>query len=525
MSITEVAIKRPLLITVIFVTMILFGYISYQSMSYSLLPKFDASVISVMTVYRGASSEEVQNSVTKPIEEAVSAIEGVKTITATSREGLSMVVVELKPGIETVIAQRDAERKVNQIRAFFPADVDDPVVNRFNTDEFPVIQFSANAKIDSKELFELMELKIKPELSNVKGVGNINLVGGIWRQIDVKLDNEALKTYGIPASLVYQVLSTSNTSYPAGAVESKANRFSLRMDAKATKVDELRHLVIRSKPDGSIVTLDDVADVIDGESEFTSINRINGRVGLGVVISKQADANTVEVSEGVRAKLEDLKLRYKDVGFDYEIANDQSIYTMESADGVKHDLVLAVIIVALVMLLFLHSVRSSAFVLVALPSAMIPTFIMMYAFGFSLNLMTLMALSLVVGILVDDSIVVLENIYRHLEMGKDKVRASIEGRAEIGFTALAITLVDVVVFVPMALAGGMIGNILREFSLVVVFSTLMSLFVSFTLTPLLASRWGKVEILKKNTLWGGFHLLIERFLVGLTRSYASVLRW
>jgi HAE1 family hydrophobic/amphiphilic exporter-1 len=525
MSITEVAIKRPLLIIVIFVTMILFGYISYQSMNYSLLPRFDASVISVMTVYRGASSEEVQNSVTKPIEEAVSAIEGVKTITATSREGLSMVVVELKPGIETVIAQRDAERKVNQIRAFFPAEVDDPVVNRFNTDEFPVLQFSVNAKMDSKELFELMELKIKPELSNVKGVGNINLVGGVWRQIDVKLDNEAMKTYGVPASLVYQVLSTSNTSYPAGSVESSENRFSLRMDAKATKVDELRHLVVRSKPDGSIVTLDDVADVIDGASESTSINRINGKVGLGVVISKQADANTVEVSAGVLEKLEELKKRYIKVTFDYDVAIDQSIYTMKSADGVKHDLVLAIIIVAIVMLLFLHSVRSSAFVLVALPSAMIPTFIMMYAFGFSLNLMTLMALSLVVGILVDDSIVVLENIYRHLEMGKDKVRAAIEGRAEIGFTALAITLVDVVVFVPMALAGGMIGNILREFSLVVVFSTLMSLFVSFTLTPLLASRWGKVEVLKKTSLWGAFHLMIERFLVGLTRTYASTLQW
>lgn len=525
MSITEISIKRPLLITVIFVTLILFGYISYVSMNYSLLPKFDASVISVITTYRGASSEEVQNSVTKPIEEAVSAIEGVDIMTATSREGLSLVVVQLKPGINTIVAQRDAERKINQIMAFFPVDVDDPVVNRFNTDEFPVLQFSTNAKMAPKDLYELMELTIKPELSNVKGVGNINMVGGVWRQIDVKLDNEAMRTYGVPAAQVYQVLSTSNTSYPAGAVESSENRFSLRLDAKASKVEELRQLVVRSKPDGSVVYLDDVADVVDGESEFQTISRINGRTGLGVQVSKQADANTVEVSDGVKKKLEELKERYASLGFDYEIANDQSTYTLESAEGVQHDLLLAVVIVALVMLLFLHSVRSSTFVLVALPSAMIPTFIMMYALGFSLNLMTLMALSLVVGILVDDSIVVLENIYRHLEMGKDKVTAAIEGRREIGFTALAITLVDIVVFVPMALAGGMIGNILKEFSLVVVFSTLMSLFVSFTLTPLMASRWGKVEILKKNSLWGGFHLMIERGLASLTRGYGNVLKW
>ena len=376
-----------------------------------------------------------------------------------------------------------------------------------------------------KDLFELMELKIKPELSNVKGVGTINMVGGVWRQIDVKLDNEALKTYGIPASLVYQVLSTSNTSYPAGTVESQENRFSLRMDAKATKVEELRQLVIRRKADGSVVHLDDIADVIDGQSEYQTISRINGKTGLGIQVSKQADANTVEVSEGVKKKLEELKVRYKEVDFNYEIAIDQSTYTLQSAEGVQEDLIMAIFIVALVMLLFLHSVRSSLFVLVSLPSAMIPTFIMMYALGFSLNLMTLMALSLVVGILVDDSIVVLENIYRHLQMGKDRVRASIDGRAEIGFTALAITLVDVVVFVPMALAGGMIGNILKEFSLVVVFSTLMSLFVSFTLTPLLASRWGKIEVLSKTSLWGRFHLMIEGWIEGVTRNYAKFLNW
>lgn len=525
MSITEVSIKRPLLITVIFVTLILFGLISYKSMNYSLLPKFDANVISVMTVYRGASSEEVQNSVTKPIEEAVSAIEGVDLISATSREGLSLVVVQLKSGVSTIVAQRDAERKVAQITAFLPEEADDPVVNRFNTDEFPVIEFSTNANLAPKDLYELMDLKIKPVLSNVRGVGNINLIGGVYRQIDVNLDNEAMRAYGVPAAQVYQVLATSNTSYPAGAVESSENRISLRMDAKATQVDQLRHLIVRAKPDGSKVTLDDVADIVDGSSQFETISRINGKSGLGVKISKQADANTVEVTEGVKQKLEELKERHKDVGFDYEIAIDQSTYTMRAAEGVQHDLVLAIVIVALVMLLFLHSVRSSTFVLVSLPSAMIPTFIMMYVMGFSLNLMTLMALSLVVGILVDDSIVVLENIYRHLEMGKDKVKAALDGRNEIGFTALAITLVDVVVFVPMALSGGMIGNILREFSLVVVFSTLMSLFVSFTLTPLLASRWGRVEVLKKSNLWGRFHLWIESILDGVTNTYTSILRW
>lgn len=525
MSITEISIKRPLLITVIFVTLILFGFISYNSLNYSLLPRFDASVISVQTIYFGASSEEVQNTVTKPIEEAVSSIEGVDILSSTSMEGVSIIVVQLKPGINTITAQRDAERKINQIKSRLPEDATDPVVNRFNTDEFPVLKITARSEMSPAELFDLVDLKIKPELSNVKGVGTINLIGGVSRQIDVQLDNEKLQAYKIPAALVFQVLRTSNASYPAGAVEDDANRLSIQLDAQATKVDELRNLVIRKNRDGSMVLLGDIAVLNDGASEFKSLNRINGQTGLGIEISKQADANTVEVSAGVKKKLIELKERYADSGFDYEIAIDQSIYTLASADGVMHDLFLAVIIVALVMLLFLHSLRSSTFILVALPSAMIPTFIMMYAMGFSLNLMTLMALSLVVGILVDDSIVVLENIYRHLEMGKSKVQAALDGRSEIGFTALAITLVDIVVFVPMALAGGMIGNILREFSLVVVVSTLMSLFVSFTLTPLLASRWGKVEILSKSTLWGRFNLAFEGLIDGLKDFYGKALRW
>jgi hydrophobic/amphiphilic exporter-1 (mainly G- bacteria), HAE1 family len=525
MSITEVAIKRPLLILVIFVTLILFGIISYKSMNYSLLPKFDANVISVMTVYRGASSEEVQNSVTKPIEEAIASIEGVDIMSSTSSEGMSMIVVQLKPGISTIVAQRDGERKINMIKLLLPPDADDPVVNRFNTDEFPVLRISTNANLKATDLYDLVNLKIKPELGNVKGVGTINLLGGVSRQIDVELDNEKLRSYGIPAALVNQILTTSNTSYPAGSVETGENRLSIQLDAKATKVQDLRELVIRKNRDGSMVFLKDVATVTDGASKFTTINRFNGKAGLGIEISKQADANTVEVCQLAVQKLDSLKERYKSTGFEYEVAIDQSTYTLASANGVMEDLGLAIAIVALVMLLFLHSAKSASFVLVSLPAAMIPTFILMYALGFSLNLMTLMALSLVVGILVDDSIVVLENIFRHLEMGKSRRQAAIDGRQEIGFTALAITLVDVVVFVPMALAGGMIGNILREFSLVVVASTLMSLFVSFTLTPLMASRWANVEVLNKKTLWGRFNLLIERFLDFLKDSYGAVLAW
>src|SRR5215203_883505 len=525
MSITEISIKRPLLITVIFVTLVLFGWISYKQLDYNLLPKFEANVVSVQTLYRGASSDEVQNSVTKPIEEAVSSIEGVNKVSATSQEGVSIVTIELKSNVSVSNAQRDAERKINEIKSRLPEDADDPIVRKFNTDELPVLRISATSQLNEPELYNLIDNKIKPVLQNVEGVGMVTLIGGNERQIDVTLDNDRLQAYGLSSAQVNTIIANSNTSYAAGSVETNSNRFSIRLDAKTGKVEDMRNLIVRENADGSRVLLKDVATITDAQTEATTINRINGHPGIGISITKQADANAVKVSQDVKAKLESIKTQYAENGFNYQVAADQSVYTLASANAVTHDLFLAVLIVGAVMLLFLHSVRSSLFVLLAIPSAMIPTFVLMHIFGFSLNLMTLMGLSLVVGILVDDSIVVLENIYRHIEMGKHKRKAAIDGRNEIGFTAMAITLVDVVVFVPLALAGGLIGNILREFSLVVVFSTLMSLFVSFTITPLLASRWGKLEILSKSTLWGRLNLGFERFLDNLKEAYGKILTW
>lgn len=523
MTVTEVAIRRPLLITVIFTALILFGFLSYKQLNYNLLPKFEANVIMVQTTYRGASPEEVQNTLTKPIEDAVNAIEGVDQIASTSQEGVSAITITLKSGTDVNIAQRDAERRIDRIRALLPDDADDPVVSRFSTDEIPVLRLSISSDLGPGELYELLDKRVAPMVSNVSGVGSVTLIGAQQREIKVVMDNDKLKAYGLSAAQVAQAVAANSSTFPAGNVESNADRLSINLDARATTVDDLRLTVVRENTDGSRILLQDVASVTDGLTEPTTFNRINGRPGVGMQIVKQSDANAVEVSRGVKQRLAQLKDELADTGFDYSIAIDQSTYTLSSANAVMFDLSLAVVIVGSVMLLFLHSLRSSLFVLVALPSAMIPTFIAMYMLGFSLNLMTLMALSLVVGILVDDSIVVLENIYRHLEMGKTRWSAALEGRNEIGFTAMAITLVDVVVFLPLSMAGGLIGNILREFALVVVISTLMSLVVAFTLTPLLASRWGKLEHLTKDTLWGRFALAFEQALTDLQNWYGRVL--
>ncbi len=525
MSITEIAIKRPLLISVIFITLIIFGFVGYSQLSYNLLPKFEAPVISIQTVYRGASSEEVQNNVTKKVEDAVSSIEGVDVISSSSQENVSVVTVQLTQKTNASDAQTDAQRKINNIKSDLPDGVDDPIISKFSSSDIPVLKLTTFANVGETELYDLVDKTIKPILLNVPGVGQVDLIGGNVREIEVKLDNEKLNAYNLSSAQVNQMIAAGNMSYPAGNLENADNRYTIRLDEKLTNVDELRNLIIRQNKNGSKVILQDIASVTDATETPKTINRINGKVGLGIQISKQTDANAVEVSNIVKAKLDTLVQQYKSKGFRYEIAIDQSLYTMESATSVIHDLFLAVIIVAVVMLIFLHSFRSSFFILISLPSAMIPTFLLMYLMGFSLNLMTLLALSLVVGILVDDSIVVLENIFRHMEMGKDRVTASLEGRAEIGFTALAITLVDVVVFVPLSMAGGLIGNILREFALVVVFSTLMSLFVSFTLTPLLVSRFGKLEHLNKNTLWGRLNIGFENQINKLIAAYGRILTW
>ena len=525
MSITEIAVKRPLLISVIFITLIIFGFLGYTQLSYNLLPKFEAPIISIQTIYKGASSEEVQNNVTKKIEDAVSSIEGVDIISSSSQENVSVVTVQLKQKTNASAAQTDAQRKINNIKNDLPDGVDEPIISKFSSSDIPVLKMSAFANIGETELYDLVDQTIKPILLNVPGVGQVDLIGGNRREIEVKLDNEKLQAYNLSSAMVSQMIAMGNMSYPAGNIENNDNRYTIRLDEKLTDVNALRTLIIRENKNGSKILLQDIATVTDATETPKTINRINGKVGLGIQVSKQTDANAVEVSTQVKAKLDTLVQQYKSKGFKYEIAIDQSVYTMESASSVIHDLFLAVIIVAAVMLIFLHSFRSSMFILISLPSAMIPTFLLMYLMGFSLNLMTLLALSLVVGILVDDSIVILENIFRHMEMGKDRVTAALDGRAEIGFTALAITLVDVVVFVPLAMAGGLIGNILREFALVVVFSTLMSLFVSFTLTPLLASRFGKLEKLNKDTLWGKLNLAFEHQIDKLIAAYGRILEW
>ncbi|MBO9728502.1 MAG: efflux RND transporter permease subunit [Chitinophaga sp.] len=523
MSVTELAIKRPLLLIVVFTILIFFGVQSYFKLNYNLIPRIDMPTVSVSTLYPGASASEVQTNVTKKLEDAFSAVEGLDQIKSVSREGVSVITVSFKSGTDINRAERELQRQADQSVNDLPQEAKRPLVKKVNIEETPVIKAGVTADMTPRNLYDLADKQLKPVLQNVTGVGEVNIIGGDERQIQVKVDQAKLLAYGVSITNITQAISSANLSYPAGSIETEHQQLSIRYDANMVSLEELNRLTIGRQPGKGAIYLKDVASVVDATAKATAINHINGLPSIGIQIIKQGDANAVNVSAQVKKTFAKMTEQYKAHQLKFNISSDQSIFTLHAANSVMFDLGLAIVIVGFVMLAFLHSLRSAVFVMLALPASIIPTFTAMYLLGFSLNLMTLMAMSLVVGILVDDSIVVLENIYRHMEMGADKRRAALEGRNEIGFTALAITLVDVVVFLPLALTGGMIGAILREFSLVVVFSTLMSLIVSFTITPVLVSRFGKLEVLNDTSLWKKMNLAFEKGIENLQQEYGRLL--
>ncbi|AHM60301.1 cation/multidrug efflux pump [Flammeovirgaceae bacterium 311] len=526
MNITKLSIQRSTIVVVVFTVLTLMGLVSYFSLNYELLPKFSPPVLTVTTIYPGASPAEVENSVTKEIEDALSSLENVSEIKSTSQESFSIIVIQLNQGTDVDLSLQDAQRKVNAILSILPDDAEAPALGKFDFDDMPIIQLGATANMSSTEFYDLVENKIKPELSRIQGVAQIKVLGGQEREIKVNLNADKLEAYGLSISQVQQKIRFSNLDFPTGKIKNEGGQTLIRLAGKYDSVDQLRNLVLtQDAATGSTVRLGDVADVQDAEKDTEVITRVNGQNSIGLSIQKQSDANAVEVSELSRRALEKLEQTYAAEGLSFVIAKDSSIFTLEAADAVIHDLFLAIILVAVVMLLFLHSLRNAIIVMISIPASLVATFIAISLLGYSLNLMTLLGLSLVVGILVDDAIVVVENIHRHMEMGKKAAQAAYDGIREIMATVTSITLVIVVVFVPIALSTGLVSDILRQFSVVVAVSTMLSLFVAFTLIPLLASRFSRLEHLSDKNFFGRFILSFERFLDRVIDGFSSALSW
>jgi HAE1 family hydrophobic/amphiphilic exporter-1 len=525
MTITELAIKRPTIIFVIFSVLIGLGIFSLLGTNYELLPKMSIPVVTIITVYPGAAPSEVEESVTKVIEEAVAGLDKIDRVSATSKEGLSMVVVEFTSSANTDFAVQDATREVNQILSKLPKDAKPPIISKIAFDDIPIIRMGVTSNMPSKDFYQFVKDHVQPRIAKLSGVGKIVLIGGDEREIKVNIDLQKMKAYGLSLLQLTQIINNSSMEIPGGNIKDRDGQYVVKLAGKVSSFEELRNLIVTTSKDGGKIKLNDVAEVQDGNKDYDNIGRINGMTSISINVFKQTDANAVDVSALVRKEMKSIEKDYTDRKISFNISSDGSTFTLDSVRGVEEDLLLSIALVALVMLIFLHSIRNSLIILVAIPTSLISTFIGMNIFGMTLNLMTLMAMSLVIGILVDDSIVVLENIHRHLEMGKDSRKAALEGRNEIGFAALSITMVDVVVFLPVSLVSGLIGSVVRNFSMVIVISTLISLFVSFTITPLLASRFSKYEKLTRNTLMGKFGKWFEGLFKKIVTLYSRVLNW
>ena len=525
MNITEISIKRPSLIIVLFSVFTLLGFIGYKNLSYELMPDFNQPVVVIKTVYPGAEPNEVETSVSRKIEDALSNLEGVDYLVTKSLPNASIIIANLKYGTDLDKSMQDAQRYIDNIRKDLPQDVLSPVMSKVSPNDLPIMSISATSSLSTTEFYQKMKDDYLPQIQQIKGVAEITVLGGEEREIQVKINQDKLKLYKISMVQVVEAINRSGLDLPAGKVLTEKENNSVRLTGKFTSLEDIKNVQVAMPVMGSPVYVKDVADVIDGIKETTSISRYNGKNGIGLLLKKQGDANAVDVSKLVREKFKSIEQQNASSGVEFIIADDSTDNTIAAVNSVVFDLILAVILVSLVMLLFLRSFRNSLIVIVAIPTSLVTAFAVMWLLGYTLNLMTLLAMSLIIGILVDDAVVVLENIQKHLDKGKDKRIAAMDGRMEIGFAALSITLVDVVVFLPILFLQVFVADMLKQFSVVVVTSTLTSLLVGFTLTPWLASRIGKKEDLQPTIFFNRFLLWFEHQLENFTNWYGRQLEW
>ena len=525
MWLTNTAIRRPVFILMVFIALAVMGLVSISRMKVELIPTIDFPYVTVTTVYAGAGPREIETLVTKPLEDAVNGINGVKNVSSVSQEGVSIVMIEFKLGTNSDVAAADVREKVEGVRTRIPREALAPTISKFDLNARPVIYFGMFGKRPSKQLRFIAEETVANRLARVPGAASVSVVGGDIREIQVQIDEGRLDAYGLSVQQIVAALQAANLNVPAGRIREPRREFALRVFGEFQNLDEIRNVRLTSiTPKGQVRTyrLDDVATVSDTVQESSEYARINGKNSLTIVVQKTSDANTSDVCAAAREEIEKLQ---KELPRDIEFVTtlDQSKFIMENLADLQMALTLAIILAVLVVYVFLHNVRGTLIVSLAIPTSFVSTFIIINAMGFTMNTMTMLALSLAVGILVDDSIVVLENIFRHLSLGEQPAEAALNGRSEIGLAAIAITMVDVVVFVPIAFMGGIVGQFFRSFGITVATATLFSLLVSFTLTPMLASRWFRAgEHADAGNDW--FARGFERAYQALDHWYRNVLR-
>jgi len=507
MILSDLSVKQPVLATMMMVALVVLGIFSYRELPIDLFPDVDMPVVTVQTLYPGVSPETVETEVSKRIEEAINPVEGVKHISSTSTEGVSVVIAEFELGTDIHTAEQEVRSKVSALRRDFPTGVEDSVIERLDPADMPIVSLSVvSPQLTPVELTSLTEKVIKRRLESIEGVGSLTIVGGQRREIQVYLDPERMKAYGLTVPDVVLALRQGNMEVPAGKVHNQTMEELVRVEGKLADPKLFQSLIVKNIH-GVPIYLHEVARIEDGYEEQRTLALINGKRALALEVRKQSGSNTVDIAEAVIEALPVLNRELTEQT-KLTVVRDSSEFIKESVEDVKNALILGAIFTVFIVFLFLNSWRSTVITGLTLPVSIISAFIIMKILGFSVNFMTLMGLSLSVGLLIDDAIVVRENIVRHMQFGRDHFEAARVGTSEIGLAVMATTFSIIAVFVPIAFMEGIVGRFFYEFGITVAFAVLVSLFVSFTLDPMLSSRWYDPAVETKRERRGLSRLLV-----------------
>ncbi len=518
MSITEVCVRRPVLAWMIMAATIVFGVVAAQRIGVSQMPDVDFPTVSVNVTWEGAAPEVVENDVVQVLEDSLAQVEGVTSLVSTARQGSAQITVELDISRDVDLALQDVQTKIAQVARRLPRDIDPPVVSKTNPEDQPIMWIAVSGPFTRQMVTDYARYRVREKLQTVPGVGEIMMGGYVERNVRVWLDAQKMDQRGVTVQNVTQALSTEHVELPAGRIEAEGREIDVRVLGEALSLDELRSIVVK-KTEGAPVYLRDVALVEDGFEDIRSVARLNGQTAQGLGIKKQRGANTVAVARAVRASLDDIKKDLPD-GMRAEVNFDSSIFVEQSVRDIEHELGFAVLLTALVCWMFLGSLSSTMNVVLAIPMSLFGTLAVIYFAGFTLNTFSLLAMSLAVGIVVDDAIMVMENIFRHREEGKDAVRAAIEGTNEIKFAALAATAAIIAIFLPVVFMKGIIGKFFMQFGVTLSLAVAFSYVEAITLAPARCAQFLAVSKESQRSFLGRF---VDNTFDLLRRAYARVL--
>jgi hydrophobe/amphiphile efflux-1 (HAE1) family protein len=524
MTLSDVAIKRPVFTTMLSLGIIVLGLMGLSRLGVNLFPDVQFPVVTVQTVYPGASPSEVETQVTEKLEDAIVSLAGVNAIQSYSRDSVSIIVIEFDLDVDVMEAATLTRERVAQTRMLLPRDVEDPTVARIDIGASPIMTYTLRGPVDVQELRRYADDELRAYLEQIDGVASVNVLGGRERQVNVLLDLDAIQGVGLTPLAVVERIRSSNLSVPAGGFDEGERRISVRTLGEIQSIEELRMLPLGNGPDGSIVRLRDVATVEDGFVDEETVVRANGEPAVVFEVLKASGANTVAVSEAVRERLAELEMPN---GIEANLIIDQAEFILENTHEVEIALFFGGAMAILIILVFLLDLRSTFISSLALPTSVLGAFFLMFVLDFTLNMMTLLGLSLAIGLLIDDSIVVRENIMKHLERGEDPVSAASKGTREITLAVLATTATLCAVFVPIAFTGGIVGQFFREFGLTVAGATLFSAWVAFTLDPMLSARLAVQHKAgeEEHGFFGFITRPMQRLYEAIDGIYYGILRW